>query len=42
MIDIAKKELAKTNQNPRSEGRREAPPLTSWVLYPKQNLSCYI
>jgi hypothetical protein len=39
---IAKKELASTNQNPRIEWRREAPPLDSWVLYPKQNLLCYI
>ena len=30
-----KKELSITNQNPRSKGRRKAPPLTSWVLYPK-------
>jgi hypothetical protein len=35
---IAKKELASTNQNPRIEWRREAPPLDSWVLCPKQNL----
>jgi hypothetical protein len=33
MIDIATQDIARTNQNPRSEGRREAPPLTSWVLY---------
>jgi hypothetical protein len=39
---IAKKELASTNQNPRIEWRRFAPPLDSWVLYPKQNLLCYI
>jgi hypothetical protein len=31
-IAIAKKELASTNQNPRIEWRREAPPLDSWVL----------
>jgi hypothetical protein len=39
---IAKTELASTNQNPRIEWRREAPPLDSWVLCPKQNLLCYI
>jgi hypothetical protein len=32
---IAKKELASTNQNPRIEWRREAPPLDSWVLCSK-------
>jgi hemolysin activation/secretion protein len=38
---IAKKELASTNQNPRIEWQREAPPLNSGVLCPKQNLLCY-
>jgi hypothetical protein len=39
---IAVQEIARTNQNPRIEWRREAPPLDSWVLCPKQNLLCYI
>jgi len=30
-VYIAKKELASTNQNPRIEWRRFAPPLDSWV-----------
>jgi hypothetical protein len=39
---IAKKELATTTQTPRNLWRRDPPPLDSWVLYPKQNLLCYI
>jgi hypothetical protein len=35
IVSIAKKELASKNQNPRSELRREALQLTSWVLCPK-------
>jgi len=42
LANIAKQKLASTNQNPRSELRREAPQLTSWILCPKQNLLCYI
>jgi hypothetical protein len=41
-LSIVKKELANTNQNSRIEWRREAPPLDSGVLCPKQNLLCYI
>ncbi|MEY3303241.1 MAG: hypothetical protein RLZZ139_1614 [Cyanobacteriota bacterium] len=31
----------RTNQNPKDEWRREAPPRIFWVLCPKQNLHCY-
>ena len=40
--NIAKKELASTNQNPIIEWQHEAPPLNYWVLCPKQNLLCHI
>ncbi|MFO0542438.1 MAG: hypothetical protein ACK5Z3_01300 [Pseudanabaena sp.] len=41
-INIAMQEIARTNQNPKDEWRREAPPLIFWVLCPKQNLHCYM
>jgi hypothetical protein len=42
MVDVLqKKELAITNQNPRNDWRRLAPPIVSWVLCPEQNLLCY-
>jgi hypothetical protein len=41
-INIAMQEIARTNQNPKDEGRRCAPPLIFWVLCPKQNLHCYM
>ncbi|MEA5476411.1 hypothetical protein VB774_02155 [Pseudanabaena galeata UHCC 0370] len=31
---IAMQEIARTNQNPKDEWRREAPPLIFWVLCP--------
>ncbi|MEA5479694.1 hypothetical protein VB774_18885 [Pseudanabaena galeata UHCC 0370] len=34
-------EIARTNQNPKDEWRRFAPPLIFWVLCPEQNLQCY-
>jgi hypothetical protein len=33
IADIAKKELASTNQNPRIEWRRGAPPRESWGFF---------
>jgi hypothetical protein len=30
-----------TNQNPKDEWRRFAPPLIFWVLCPKQGFHCY-
>jgi hypothetical protein len=41
MGSIAMQEIARTNQNPKDEWRREAPPLIFWVLCPKQSLHCY-
>jgi hypothetical protein len=41
-INIAMQEIARTNQNPKDEWRRFAPPLIFWVLFPKQNLHCYM
>ncbi|MFN5503493.1 MAG: hypothetical protein ACK5AW_15690, partial [Pseudanabaena sp.] len=37
------RDISDKNQNPRSEGRREVPPLTSWVLVCTSKLFfCYI
>jgi len=41
MGSIAMQEIARTNQNPKDEWRRFAPPLIFWVLCPKQILHCY-
>jgi hypothetical protein len=42
LSDIAMKEIARTNQNPNSERRQFAPPLTIWVLCPNKNGDSYI
>ena len=39
---IALATFIKTNQNPNSERRRKAPPLTIWVLCPNKNGDSYI
>ena len=36
--DIATQEIASTNQKPKDEWQRYAPPLIFWFLCPKQNL----
>ena len=41
VVVVAMQEIARTNQKPKDEWRREAPPLIFWLLCPNQNLHCY-